>query len=210
MTMAAERSHGGADDTFEPHGPSVGARQVTGHLRRGAGGVLVGLALALLPLGLAAQDFPAPDIGLVGGSFSYDLGVRGDATSAFGGLRVRMPLSRWILLEPGATFTRLTADSVAEGADRDITFLLVEFQAQAQLPLVDRLRPYVGVGAGGVLDLRDKRGPDAFLTSTYSAALGLAVDLGSRWSLRSEVRGRALDDGKDSALELGLALATRF
>ncbi|HSR41509.1 MAG TPA: outer membrane beta-barrel protein [Longimicrobiales bacterium] len=183
---------------------------------RGAAGrwaaVLVAVLVAALvwpPGMLEAQELPPPEIGLVGGTFSYDLGVRGDATSPFGGLRVRFPLSRHLLVEPGLALTRLTADSVSEGADRDITFLLMEFQAQVQLP-VDRLRPYLGVGAGGMLDLRGARGIDEFMVSTYSVAAGLAVDLGSSWAIRTEVRGRAIDDDAHSAFELGLALSTTF
>lgn len=188
-------------------------RRCRGGARRRAGpGVflaLVGLGSALAPGTLPAQELPPPGLGLVGGSFSYDLGVQGDATSLFGGVRVRFPLSRWILVEPALTFTRLTADSVDTGADRDIPLLLMEFQAQGQVPL-ERLRPYLGVGAGGVVDLRGERGGDDFLVSTYSVSLGLAVDLGSRWAVGGEVRGRAIDDVEHSALELGLTLSTTF
>lgn len=193
-------------------GPWRGRTKRRGRVRHRTGPAtagLVGLALAAVPGALVGQELPAPDIGLVGGSFSYDLGVRGDDTSPFVGLRVRLPLSRWILVEPALAFTRLTADSVDAGADPDLSLLVMEFQAQAQVA-VDRLRPYLGVGAGGVLDLRDRRGPDDFLMSTYSGSLGVAVDLGASWAVRSEVRYRAMDDRRHSALELGVALSTTF
>lgn len=170
---------------------------------------LVLCAAGVAPGAVRAQVMPAPEVGLVGGAFAYDLGVRGNATSAFGGLRTRFPLSRWVLVEPSLAFTRLTADTVGPNADPVLSLLRLEFQGQVQVP-VNRLRPYLGVGAGGMVDLRSERGPDAFLMSTLSAALGLAVDVGSTWSLGAEGRYRVIDNFDHSALELGLGLSTRF
>ncbi|HZD05422.1 MAG TPA: hypothetical protein VE173_10900, partial [Longimicrobiales bacterium] len=132
-----------------------------------AGFALAGLFLTIVPDAGSCQVLPPPDIALLGGISFYDLDVQGSGTTPFGGLRFRLPMSRHVLVEPGVTFARPTADSVDPGADRVLRLLILEFQAQVQLPL-GRFHPYGGVGAGGVLDFRGDRGSDDFLATTYS------------------------------------------
>lgn len=173
------------------------------------GAALAGLLLATLPGAAASQLLPPPDIALMGGVFSYDLGVRGSGTTPFGGVRFRLPMSRHILIEPGLGFARPTADPVDPGADPVLQLLILDFQAQVQVPF-GRLRPFAGLGAGGVLDFRDARGSDDFLSSTYSLALGLSVDVGRGWAFRGEARGRGIGGTERSALELGVGLSRAF
>ncbi len=162
---------------------------------------------------LKAQDLASPSVAVMGGAFSYDIDGRGDGVVGFGALRFRLPLSRYVMLEPSIGRTRFTAEldstRVEAGADEEVGLLLVDFQVQIQLPS-GRLRPYVGLGAGGVLDLRDARSPDDYVVSTFTLAGGLALDLGAGFGLRAEARGRFLDETQSSALEYALGLSLDF
>jgi hypothetical protein len=167
------------------------------------------------PTHILGQFSMAPDIGLVAGIMSYDTGSLGEGTTGFGGLRVRFPLSRFILVEPGITYTKIQADTLGRAGDVDTPLVTAEFQFQVQLPR-GRYRPYVGIGAGGIVDFRDDRGHATeealaaeFLVSTYSGALGVALDAG-RWSFRTEVRRRWIDDFEDEALEVALGIVLAF
>jgi hypothetical protein len=190
-----------------------------GEGRRASGLAVVGLLAGLLvgaSTSLAAQEVgpdpswesAPPDLGVVGGVMSYDLGEQGSDATGFGGIRVHFPLSSWILLEPAVALARYEADEVEEDVDAEVTLLTTEFQLQLQLPL-SAVRPYLGVGAGGMLDLRGERGDDEFLLSTFSLAGGVAVPLGDRWIVRGEVRGRTIDQ-THSAVEVGLGLSRHF
>jgi hypothetical protein len=153
--------------------------------------------------GVAAQEaevIPPPTVTVVGGWFDRDQ-FHGEGPSSVGGLRVRFPLGRYVLLEPGVSYTSFRPDTlgVPGASSADLQLLFLDFQIQLQLP-VSRLRPYVGIGAGGAIDFRDERGSDPFLISSISASLGLALELGSRFDVLGEGRIRTLDDFDRTAL----------
>lgn len=158
---------------------------------------------------LEAQSLATAEVGIVAGVMDYDF--RGEGTTPFGALRIRFPLGRHILVEPSVGYASYTADPdrVGEGTSLDVTLVMAEFQFQAQYHL-GRLRPYAGLGVGGVVDLRDKRITDDFLVSTLSASAGVAADLGRGFSAMGEVRARGLDELEHSAMEYGLGLAVAF
>ena len=154
-----------------------------------------------------------PTVAVMGGAFSYDIDGHGDGVVGFGALRFRLPLSRYVILEPSVGWTSYTAEldslRMEAGADEGVGLLLVDFQVQLQLPS-GRLRPYMGLGAGGVLDLRSARSPDDYAVSTFTLAGGLALDLGAGFGLRAEARGRFLDETRSSAMEYALGLSLDF
>ena len=150
---------------------------------------------------------------MVGGLFSYDIEGHGDDTVPFGAVRFRLPLSRYILVEPSVGWTGYTAEldsaRVGAGADADVNLVMVDFQIQFQLPF-GWVLPFVGAGAGGALDLRDRRSPDDYAVSTYTLSGGLAIELGAGFGLRAETRRRYLDETRNSAWEYGLGLSLNF
>lgn len=152
---------------------------------------------------VAAQEtgvIPPPTVAVVGGWFNRDQ-FHGEGPSTVGGLRMRLPLGRYVLLEPGVSYTSFRPDTVGlpGASSADLQLLFLDFQIQLQIP-VSRFRPYVGVGGGGAVDFRDERGSDPFLLSSISGSLGLAVDLGSRFEALGEARIRTLDDFDRTAL----------
>lgn len=171
--------------------------------------------LAATPGPVFGQAPYGADVALVGGHMSYDVDTLGDGAVGFGGIRIRLSLGGFLLVEPGVTYALIQADTVGRGGDVDTPTIISEFQFQFQYP-VGRFQPYAGVGAGGMLDLRDDRGgaregegPADFLVSTYSTALGVATDR-SGWTFRVEVRQRWIDDFDDSAVELTAAIGRMF
>lgn len=153
-----------------------------------------------------------PLVSLVGGAFAYDLEREGDGIATFGGIRLSFPLHDYLVLEPGFSFTRFTEDTnpIPElDTRRDIPLLVGELQVQFQYP-VDRFRPFVGVGTGGMVDFRDDRETEEeFFFQTYSASAGLRARLSRNWYVLGEARLRGLDQIEVDAVEwtIGIALS---
>jgi hypothetical protein len=150
----------------------------------------------------------------VGGLF-HRTDFHGEGSSSLVGLRVRLPLSRYIVLEPGAQLTRFDRDpGDEEEGDLEVPLLALDFQLQAQLPLdlggPDRVRPWIGVGAGGAVDFRDERGAGDFVTSTFTASLGVALDVGSHLTLLGEGRYRTLDELERRVIQASFGLGWRL
>lgn len=131
---------------------------------------------------------------------------RSDGTAPVWGARIRFPLSRWVAIEPAFYLTSFTVDDPPEDVDREGHLTMVDFQLQLQLP-TGRVRPYLGVGAGGAADFRDQRGADDFVMSTFTGAAGVHVGVTERIRLVGEVRLRSLDDfaGRGVGLHAGVA-----
>lgn len=203
----------------------MGGRSERG-MRRGhrVGGAWRGVVCALAgsvcaavcaPTGASAQEaslLPAPRVGVTAGAFLRD-GFHGEGSSTLFGLRVRLPLSSLVVVEPGASFTSFTPDTagVPDASPDDVQLLLLDFQLQFQLSVdafgPDRLRPWVGAGLGAAADFRDDRGTTDFLMGTLSGSLGASFDLGERLSLLAEVRIRAMDELDRRATDAVLGLA---
>lgn len=137
---------------------------------------MVALGMAAIPGHVTAQKA----ISLSAGAASYDLS--GTGTSAIGALRVELPLARRVDVQLGGGYFWYETQ-----AGRRVGYLLPEGGVQVR-PL-SMLPAYVGVGAGHALGV--KGSPPNELT--LYAALG--VDLGNRdgWSVRPELRARAVD-----------------
>lgn len=194
-------------------------------------GLRVGTALTVLlltpllprvhgPGGLAAQErtagwsrpddrvLPAPSLVVFGGALRRT-DLMGAGTDLLAGAGVRLPLSGVVRVEPGLRYTRFTAepDQVDPDADPEVSLLLLDFQLQVQLPH-DRVRPWVGVGAGGAMDLRGgDRGDAKLVMSTFSASAGVSLAVLHRLGLLAEGRLRTLDGFGDRAVDLALGLA---
>lgn len=174
----------------------------TGH--RGRTLALLAAAAAALSTAspVAGQETMDALAGLVGGAFQYDLD--GTGTVPFGGIRLTLPMHRWVLLEPALTYAAYENDAGA-----NIPLLIPEAQVQGRWTL-GRVDPFVGVGLGGVFDLREDRGGKDLVVSTLSAAAGARARLGRGWSARAELRVRGVDDFAGSAAEWTLGIARAF
>ena len=179
----------------------VGGRRTARRIA-GAGGALVLAAAAALPAPAAAQDEMSASVALVGGAFQYDLS--GTGTVPFGGVRLSLPMHAWIVIEPGLTYAAYDAQD-GEG----VPLLIPEAQLQGRIEM-GRVDPFLGLGAGGVFDLREDRSGGELLVSTYSAAAGARAWLGRGWTGRAELRVRGVDGFTGSAAEWTLGIARYF
>ena len=178
--------------------------------RRGALGPVSGTATLLasmavgiaLPCEASGQDDMAALAAIVGGAFQYDLS--GTGTVPFGGVRLTLPLHRWILVEPALTYAAYDAQSGDE-----IPLLIPEAQVQGRWPL-GRIDPFLGVGVGGVFDMRESRGGQELVVSTLSAAAGARGWLGRGWSARAELRVRGVDGFTGAVAEWTVGLGRAF
>lgn len=194
-------------------------------------GLRVGAALAVLllapilprtngPQDLAAQArsagwtsadarvLPAPSLIVHGGGLRRT-DLMGEGTDPLLGVGVRLPLGTAIRLEPSLRYTRFTAEPALQDpdADPDVSLLLLDFQVQVHLPL-DRVGPWLGVGAGGAMDLRGgDRGDAKLVMSTFTASAGVSLAVLDRLDVLTEGRLRTLDGFDARAFDLSLGLA---
>ena len=66
-------------------------------------------------------------LALVGGAWEYDLS--GTGTSGFGGLRLELPVDRFLVIEPGLAYANYSTQF-----EQGVNYLLPEIQAQIQVP----------------------------------------------------------------------------
>ena len=155
--------------------------------------VAIQTLLILSTLPSLAQVRTSPALWLHAGRFEFDLSGVGDA--AIVAVRGDVPLTRVIVFEGGLAFTRTN-----QQFDQDISYLVPEFQFQAQWPDA-RFRPYVGIGAGVFVDLR--RGDDES-GNTYAGDYMGSLGFGARWivyrrvGLKGEVRVRGMGEAGSS------------
>ena len=148
----------------------------------------------------AAQNFRDRALALVGGWFQYDLS--GTGTVTFVGVRVDLPKSTRLIIEPGVTYTAYRPQSDNE----KISLLIPELQFQLQLA-TGRVRPFLGVGAGAVLI---SGGVPAETELMLSGAGGFRFRLNDKWGLRTELRMRAIDPFTGTAAEWTGGASVRF
>lgn len=148
---------------------------------------------AALPAASRAQSAslhstPRPAVSVAAGVFQFDLS--GTGTAAMVAARVERPLGRFFLAEGalvGARPNQLGATT---------TFLAPEAQLQVQLPVAnDHVAPYLGVGAGLALDLRNSRYGGNHSDPTLSGAMGVRYWLTDAFGLRGELRVRGIGRG---------------
>lgn len=169
------------------------------------------LAAQARPAGWTGADdpvLPAPSLTVFGGGLRRT-DLLGEGTDPLIGAGVRLPLSTMLRLEPSFRYTRFTAEPDLQDPDADpeVSLLLLDFQVQVQLPL-DRIRPWLGAGAGGAMDLRGgDRGDAKLIMSTYTASAGVSLAVLDRLDVLTEGRLRTLDGFDARAFDLSLGLA---
>jgi hypothetical protein len=163
--------------------------------------------LALLATWVWLISFPAPGAGqdadravtVLGGVARYD--VDDVDTVPFTAVRVDLPLSPALLVEPGLGYLAYRTAS-----DERIRQFLPEVQLQVQL-LGERIRPYLGTGIGSSWE----RGPDRDLTElTVSGAAGVRADAGRRWRVTGEARFRGVGPWSGTVTDWVLGAGWRF
>ena len=136
---------------------------------------------------------------LAGGAFQYDLS--GVGTTGFGALRVELPLTRFVLVEPGLTYARYTP----QFADFAASLLFPEVQLQVQT--AGRVRPFLGAGLGPAFAW----GGGASETElSLSGGAGVRADISPSWGARAELRIRAIDPFTGTAAEWTAGISRRF
>jgi hypothetical protein len=156
-------------------------------------------AIFLAPSSLLAQD-PAPrhltsSIGLL----QYDFAGAGFAPML--AVRGTMPISSVLILEAGVLGAR---PQTQLGQSR--TFLVPEAQIHLAIPFSDFI-PYMGLGTGVAIDLRDAASGGSRTDLTISGSLGLRAWLGERAGVHVEYRGRGIGvdfDGSSSEYTAGM------
>lgn len=138
-------------------------------------------------------------LALVGGAWEYDLS--GTGTSGFGGLRLELPMDRFLVIEPGLTYARYSTQFALA-----VNYLLPEIQVQLQIP-GRRVRPFLGGGLG--LAYAWAAGANATDLS-LSGSAGARVRLTGLWSARAELRVRSIDPFHGTVAERTLGIARRF
>jgi hypothetical protein len=172
-------------------------------------------ASVILHVSAGAQTRERMALGVVAGPFQYDLSLSATGTSAFAALRLDVPLARYVLLEPGVTFSRY--DPQLSGSKVTLLFPEIQIQLRGTSPSVS---PYLGVGAGPAFAIR------AGATETelsLTGAAGLRVRLTSDWGARGELRVRAIGPfgamtcsfgstcgSTDTTAELGIGVSRRL
>lgn len=161
--------------------------------------LLTGLLAVAVTLPGPANAQSASALTLMGGITEYDLS--GVDTRPFVALRGEVPLSRFMLVEPGLGFFRYETQGGA-----DVNVFLPEVQLQAA-PMRTRVRPYLGAGVG----LGHQRATGATETDlTLSGAAGLRAALTPALGLRGELRVRSIDPWTGSTADFGAGLSYVF
>jgi hypothetical protein len=138
-------------------------------------------------------------LAVVGGAWEYDLS--GTGTSVFGGLRLELPVRRFLVIEPGLTYAHYSSQF-----DQGVSYLLPEVQAQIQVP-GRWVQPFLGGGVG--LSYAWADGGSATDLS-LSGSAGLRVRLAELWSARAELRVRSIDPFHKTIAEWTVGIARRF
>jgi hypothetical protein len=160
----------------------------------------------------------SPAISLMVGTFRSDLGS-GEA-SPMVALRHEWSLSRWLLTEAGATYTRPSVTQIVPGAGTGGADLEREGYAnaggldvsiQAQLPS-GKFRPYVGLGTG-IFGYSEPNDGEKFVRPSQQLFGGVRFWLTDRLAFRGE--GRVRFDAHSSGYtkhntEIAGGLAVRY
>jgi hypothetical protein len=153
----------------------------------------------------AAFESARPVVSVNAGAFQFDLSGTGTAPMIAG--RAELPINRYFLAEGGLLVARPEQQFGAKS-----TFLAPEVQLQAQAPLADgRIAPYLGMGVGLAMDLRNSRFGGNRTDPTVSGATGVRYWLTEALGLRAELRVRGVGSGfAGSAAEWTLGTSWRL
>jgi hypothetical protein len=133
-----------------------------------------------MPVCGAAQQARPVTLSLVAGPSVYDLS--GTGTSFAGAALVAWEPIAGLVLEPGVTFFTYSSQF-----DTRFSYLFPELSIQGQLPR-GRMRPFLGVGAGGAFVLSGS----SETVATLHAVGGVRVRVNTDWAVRGELRVRAV------------------
>ena len=168
--------------------------------------LLLSMAAMLIvasPERCAAQDPVPRHVTTSVGLFQYELSRNGLAPMM--AVRATIPTSSVIVLEGG-----LVASRPRQEFGGNTIFLAPEAQAQLILPF-SRFLPYMGLGAGAVLDFRSEQLGGTYADLTVSASLGLRAWVLNRGGFQVEFRGRGIGlDFEQTASEYTAGLIWRL
>lgn len=159
------------------------------------------LALVLMlpqPRPAAAQATRPAAVSLAVGPSEYDLSGTGTSVAAAAGLAWEVLPA--LVVEPGLTFFTYKAQF-----QERVSFLFPELSVQAQLPR-GRVRPFLGVGAGGGFVVS---GPSQTV-ATLHAVGGVRVQVSPSWGLRGELRVRAVRPWTGNTADFLFGVSRRF
>jgi hypothetical protein len=179
-------------------------RPRTKHMKSIAFGLLLVAWTALPgPAHLAAQDPQPRHLTASLGLLQYDFTATGLAPML--AIRGTTPISSVMVLEAGIVGSRPQQQMGSVS-----TFLAPEAQLQLALPFVAFV-PYMGLGLGAVMDLREAELGGSHTNMTISGSLGVRTWFGGRAGLQVEFRGRGIGlDFEDSSAEYTAGLAWRI
>jgi len=140
------------------------------------------MALVVWPAGATGQ---APRLTLVAGVSEFDLS--GTGHGFIGGARIDVPVRAALILE-GAV-------SVMSAPQAGDTTTVVFPEALVQVQLPRRLAPYLGLGLGVAVDIRDEDFGGTQIDPTFIGAAGIRFDLTETAGLRTELRVRGHETG---------------
>ena len=165
------------------------------------------LSLTFLVVGTAApgaaQDPSSARVTIAGGVTEFD--IAGSGTAPVFAVRADLGIARWLVIEPSLSYAPVDQDF------GDSRLFLPEIQAQLQWPL-GPIAPYLGVGAGYLIEVPEDDDVERDNESTFSGAAGLRVDVTERVGARGELRLRAtsIDDFSGTLADWTAGLSYRL
>ena len=156
-------------------------------------------AALLYPAGVASAQETAPPAHLVIQTGLFDFELVGDGYAPMIAAKAVVPIATVLMLEGSVLAARPGQDFATT------TMLIPEAQVQLVLPFA-QLVPYIGLGVGAAIDLRDSDMGGTQSFATFSGSVG-----GKYWLLDSlgaqvEYRARGIGSEGGSSNEFGLAL----
>ena len=137
-----------------------------------------------------------------GGAFFFDLSGTG-AAPLFSG-RFSSPVAGPVRIELGVS------SAWPEQQVGQTVFVVSEIQLQV-VGRLGSIKPYLGVGGGGTLDVRSEEGRENLWQATLSGSIGARVPVSSREELQLELRGRGIGGGfHATGAELTVGWVRRF
>ena len=161
------------------------------------------VALLVLVAGTAtAQEMAQPaHVGLHAGLFDFDLVGDGFAPMIAG--RASLPIASVLMIEGSVLAARPGQDIGTT------TFLIPEGQVQLTLPF-SNVTPFIGLGAGAAIDLRDEAEGGTQTWVTFSGSVGIKTWLRDRLGAQVEYRARGIGDTGGSSNEFSAGALLRL
>lgn len=148
---------------------------------------------------LLAQARPVLAVSLSGGYASYDLSGAGSGFVGAAGLS--WSPTRLLVVEPGISFFTYKPTFAAARQ----SYLFPEISVQAQVGS-GRVLPFVGVGFGGSFVVAGIGRTE----ETLHATMGLRIDIGGGWGVRSEARARSINPWVGNTFDIMIGVSRRM